>query len=59
MSPIQKMHKDRDTRRLKQQLNGLKDIEEKLTKKLEPPQDEAMAISQAISTKLEGLEAIV
>ena len=59
MSPIQKMPKDREIRRLKQQLSGLKAIKENLTEKMEPLKDKAMAISQAISTKLEYLKAIV
>lgn len=59
LSPLEKMHKDRDNRRLKQQLSGLKEFEEKLTEKLESLKNEAMKISQAIRTKFEGLKALV
>jgi len=48
MLSIQKMQKDRDTKRLKHQLSGLKETEERLTDKLEPLQEEAMVLSQTI-----------
>lgn len=59
LSPIENMQKDRDSRKLKEQLSGLKEVEMKLTEKLEPLQDEVMAISQTISSKMEGLNAFL
>lgn len=59
MSLIQKMQKDHDKKKLKQQMSNMKEAKERLTTKLDPIQEVAMDLSHTITNKKEELTTLV